>query len=250
MVWRCWMTRLQRCSSVLLLALALAPAPAVGVRHACASTLDGMRDAAARLVEGGEYPKAARLLEALRAADPNEPWIYVGLASARAGMRQYRAAAGAVRVGIAKTEERGDSESLAALLEHQRLAVESLLGHARTVLSRIGPMETSRLVERMDSVLVLPSRTEVLFPDTTRFFPDGLENLDVDDALECFRLATQMNPGAAKPFALVAFAYMGDERWTDAQRVLNAGLMRVPGDRDLERLWGQANRKIGGGYAY
>jgi tetratricopeptide (TPR) repeat protein len=241
---RCSMRAWLRCS-VVFLGLTLIVTP-----HARGAGTDALREAAARLVEEGEYRKAARLLDAIRIADPADASVYVHLATARAGLRQYRATAGAVRIGIERAAEKGDSASLENLLEHQRLAVESLLGHARTVLSRIEPAERSRLIVRMDSVLVLPSRAEMLLPDTTRFFPDGMANLDVDEAIECFRLATQMNPEAAKPFALVAFEYVREERWTEARRVLNEGVKRVPGDRDLGRLLGQTNRKVKGGYAY
>lgn len=243
---RCSMRAWLRCSAlVVALALALAVPP-----NARASSPDAIRDAAARLVDEGEYRRAARLLEAIRIADPTDPTVYVHLATARAGMRQYRAAAGAVRTGIERARERGDSTSLKNLSEHQRLAAESFVDHARSVLTQPGLSGKSRLVQRMDSILVLPTRPESLLSDTTSFFPGGMKNLDSDGALECVRLATQMNPKAAKPFALVAFEYIHMEKWSDAQRVVGVGLKRVPGDRDLTRLKDWADRKLKGEFPY
>ena len=224
-----------RCSAVLL-GLALTHGS-----QARASSSDALREAAAHLNEVGEYRRAAQLLEAIRISDPAEPKVYVHLAVARAGLRQYRAAAGAVRVGLERAAERGDSVASESLLEHQRGAVESLLDHARTVLRR---GDRVRLLGRMDSILVLPSRAEALLSDTTRLFPEGMANLDEDDAIECFGLARQMNPSAAKPFAFVASEYILLERWADAQKALNEGLKLAPEDRDLRRLWDQANRRL------
>ncbi|HET9253487.1 MAG TPA: hypothetical protein VFP58_15340 [Candidatus Eisenbacteria bacterium] len=200
----------------------------------------------------GEYRKAARLLEAVRLADPNDPYVYVHLAAARAGLRQYRAAAGAVRIGIERAAERRDSLASENLLEHQGGAVETFLRHTRSVLARVGPVETSRLVERMDSILVMlpPSRPESLLSDTTSLFAGGMKDLGPSEGLACFQLATQMNPRDAKPFALVAFLYLHDEKWTHAKRVLRVGLKRAPGDRDLNRHWDHANRTLKSEFAY
>lgn len=193
----------------------------------------GNLEEAHRILNRGEFVEASRRLEAARAENPGVPEIYVGLAIARAGQRQYMASAGAVRVGIRHAEAAGDSSSLQALVVHQKLAVENLLAHARRTLLYTEPSISDSVLDRLLSILETPSDPELLLRDTTVILPGGFERLDQEQAVTCFRLAVLTNPRSSLPLELIAKGYAQRGRYPDALRAAEAGLALEPDNRDL-----------------